>query len=905
MSTRTSNYNLIKPGEEDFVDIKDINKNMDMIDTKMKDVENKVGAPLIAATAAEMTNKERVYVYVGSQSGYTKGNWYYWNGSSWVSGGVYNSVAVETDKTLTVAGKAADGEVVGQEIGSLKEDLQYQKIVPMASIDMNKLSLKKYDAKITENKFLIYYDTETALPTYSIEYYRDFDVIDFEINHDNPIIKIPYSKKQDNGSAFVLYLEGKGALNATPEQVKNKQMGVLSIDDEYYVLDTEAKSKNFNRIAITVPKGKRDIYFGHNDNGKIGEYVEALHGVQKTSNDQNPFEIYFPMRTGKTYLFKINGGSATLSTGEETRLTTIVENVLQERIVKYTAKIDSDYLIVTPINSDVSVAVYTYNDDVEYPLKQYIMTLTDFKDGKIGDGGSIVAGDNLYHTEKFIPINPLGEIRYKQNAYRISDYYVRPAYYDMDKNFISLGNAVHMTYDVREATFKTPKNANYMDLTYAYFNDINSIVNSEVWCETNDKQFKNLKCKSEIRIASSESTDAEKESADFVCDGKNDEEELQRAIDILQGWKGGKIVLTNGHYYIDTLTDSGNEYVGKLGIYLRADENKAYSDKASVSIEGLSIPNLKGTYMFDCCPIIQLSNDAYNSIKAENVSIIGVMPRITDGKSYRQTCGATLSLKNCAVAVQEITKNIIGINCEFAYNMVLENIQCCRTKNLQWYDEELIEIMDANPECIGVRTVYGWNYGSWYEMRSVNVRGWGTGFDISGEHLVATELCARICKQGYRFGHFGEDEKMAHPNTFINCCEELVLYGFIFERGECHPVVNFIDFNTEDPQYTLSDGRIFKKIAYAKEEIPGNYYGRITYAINSDSYKNKSGMHFWESDGSGENFVTIDLLDKLCGKTSERPSNPKKYQQYFDTDINKMIYFINKSWVDAMGNVIN
>lgn len=123
MSTKTNNYNLIKPGEDEFIDIKDINKNMDTIDAKMKDVENKVGAPMIATTAAEMTNKERPYVYVGSQSGYTKGNWYYWNGSSWVSGGVYNSVAVETDKTLTVEGKAADGEVVGQEIGSLKEDL--------------------------------------------------------------------------------------------------------------------------------------------------------------------------------------------------------------------------------------------------------------------------------------------------------------------------------------------------------------------------------------------------------------------------------------------------------------------------------------------------------------------------------------------------------------------------------------------------------------------------------------------------------------------------------------------------------------------------------------------------------------------------------------------------------------
>lgn len=134
MSTKTNNYNLIKPGEDEFIDIKDINKNMDTIDAKMKDVENKVGAPMIATTAAEMTNKERPYVYVGSQSGYTKGNWYYWNGSSWVSGGVYNSVAVETDKTLTVAGKAADGEVVGQEIGSLKESISNEQRIREYSI---------------------------------------------------------------------------------------------------------------------------------------------------------------------------------------------------------------------------------------------------------------------------------------------------------------------------------------------------------------------------------------------------------------------------------------------------------------------------------------------------------------------------------------------------------------------------------------------------------------------------------------------------------------------------------------------------------------------------------------------------------------------------------------------------
>lgn len=86
-------------------------------------ISEKLGAPLAATTAAQMTDKTRIYVYTGSESGYTKGNWYYWNGSSWASGGVYNSAAIQTDKTLKQPDKAADSAIVGQQIGKLKESL--------------------------------------------------------------------------------------------------------------------------------------------------------------------------------------------------------------------------------------------------------------------------------------------------------------------------------------------------------------------------------------------------------------------------------------------------------------------------------------------------------------------------------------------------------------------------------------------------------------------------------------------------------------------------------------------------------------------------------------------------------------------------------------------------------------
>lgn len=86
-------------------------------------IMGQIGAPYIATTVAGMTDKTRVYVYQGSEPGYTSGNWYYWNGSAWTSGGTYNSATVNTDKTLTQSDKPADSAVVGKEIGSLKEDL--------------------------------------------------------------------------------------------------------------------------------------------------------------------------------------------------------------------------------------------------------------------------------------------------------------------------------------------------------------------------------------------------------------------------------------------------------------------------------------------------------------------------------------------------------------------------------------------------------------------------------------------------------------------------------------------------------------------------------------------------------------------------------------------------------------
>lgn len=106
--------------------ITELEKN---VDNKIADLKSMVGTPLKASTASAMNDSEKIYVYTGSESGYTNGHWYYNDDGTWVDGGVYNSTAVETDKTLSVENMPADAKKTGDEVNALKNtlsDLQFK-----------------------------------------------------------------------------------------------------------------------------------------------------------------------------------------------------------------------------------------------------------------------------------------------------------------------------------------------------------------------------------------------------------------------------------------------------------------------------------------------------------------------------------------------------------------------------------------------------------------------------------------------------------------------------------------------------------------------------------------------------------------------------------------------------------
>ena len=76
------------------------------------------GSPLVASSTSEMTNTTRVYVNT------TDGNWYYYNGSAWVSGGTYQSTGIAED--------SVDMSMLTDEVkyNMLTGNLAYYNLVP-------------------------------------------------------------------------------------------------------------------------------------------------------------------------------------------------------------------------------------------------------------------------------------------------------------------------------------------------------------------------------------------------------------------------------------------------------------------------------------------------------------------------------------------------------------------------------------------------------------------------------------------------------------------------------------------------------------------------------------------------------------------------------------------------------
>lgn len=211
----------------------------DVISALMQEVRNKVNqlvggaTPLPVNLKSLMTDHDKVYLYTGSETGESTGYWYYYNGSNFVPGGLYGA-GIQIDSTLSQSGQAADAKKTGDEITSLKEDLN---------------------------------DVESAI---------GFEILLPEINKSiniNTGVVLPSNVVTENGfCCLCVPCAENDVFNVTGKGGNNTQLWGFA-DSNGTVITKSGAGKTESNLKITAPTGS--AYFAFNS------YTNVVYGVTK------------------------------------------------------------------------------------------------------------------------------------------------------------------------------------------------------------------------------------------------------------------------------------------------------------------------------------------------------------------------------------------------------------------------------------------------------------------------------------------------------------------------------------------------------------------------------------------------------------------------------------------------
>ena len=280
-------------------------------DEKMKYVFDNFGAPLTASTVAGMTMQNRVYVYTGNETGYTAGHWYYWNGSAWTDGGVYNSNTVQVDPTLTISGAAADAKVTGEKINTVIDVLNISDIFPVNKNVNNEevvffdgIDLKTGDtvlAKLTNaistTVYLRIYDGEgTRITAQSINAGNTEKSYTVYSNYENAKITIYTNATGVNATVSITQA------NPEPNEIQRLTSEVNEINDTIPAIINDTIEDEY------LDYGNNARY--NADDAVVGKYVNPDSGALKDNATEFTTD-YLPIRPNETlYTFRVGSMQA-------------------------------------------------------------------------------------------------------------------------------------------------------------------------------------------------------------------------------------------------------------------------------------------------------------------------------------------------------------------------------------------------------------------------------------------------------------------------------------------------------------------------------------------------------------------------------------------------------------------
>jgi hypothetical protein len=276
----------------------------------------------------------------------------------------------------------------------------------------------------------------------------------------------------------------------------------------------------------------------------------------------------------------------------------------------------------------------------------------------------------------------------------------------------------------------------------------------------------------DICVASSNSSEKDRNSADLIVDADNCTETLQAIVSCLTSIK---ILLYGGIYNVtkfNTLPlDDGTQNFAihtlmTLPPQYPTDDPMEYKRLLRmVEIYGYSA----GRNSESVAKLV-VSEDLYNSVDSKTVAIIGVPMQTEDIGQDSNESYTKIALKNIAIFNWGYEKPIIDIDLTSAGYASLENINIANIEKN--FGQQEAFATTPNENFIGIRVGQGSNNGVMNYLKHCVVMKCSTGFSCNGEHFVFEDCLSWGNMIGFAFGDKKVRKNFEHPNVMIGCSIE-------------------------------------------------------------------------------------------------------------------------------------
>ena len=418
----------------------------------------------------------------------------------------------------------------------------------------------------------------------------------------------------------------------------------------------------------------------------------------------------------------------------------------------------------------------------------------------------------------------------------------------------------------------------------------------------------------DVIVASSESTPEEKRIADYVCDGIDDQVEINCAINsnISSGHKI-KVLLLSGNYYIGKfseynpyeLTDIPKKYVDGYGAIITRESWADNNNRYHCELSGKYHAN-NGTY--GNTTIIIPSNLIATMSDDKEYHVLTAMRK--GNNAYGYMYGAIKNnYKNIYVKIDGHDRNVVGFD-GTANNAF--TVEYCRVgtdleKN-QNFDN--VSIADG---LIGIRGDTGEDSGASQYIRHTVVSGLGVGLDLTGEHFVVEQLSSLINKIGVVmhgtkvYGGSGHTS-MFHNITIERCDRVLYLDNPQSDRENVwgYGIYSiWIDGCSTETHWVVDGVDCYMKPIF--EKTKNSYTGEINmeWELNSFMYDTESsiGISCEQVKLRKSGFPRVTLGE--AGKRS-LPNATKQQQgtEIYDIQNKCMLLATSSGWIKSDGTIV-